>query len=357
MNKTNKNSIPSYKCDNDLCNNVFIPKKSIWNKKYNGKQKTIACGKKCANEIKHTGEVISCDNCGKQFYRNGYHINRQKNKNQNSFCSLKCEMENKHKQFYEFRLCEICGKEFECSRSSNQHFCSIQCQGKWQSTQKGKLNPRTRKIDYNCDYCGTPIMVKRYKLNEFNHFFCGNECRQKWYAEVWCQQETWREESRERALYMLENHMFPTTDTEPQRITNKLLEDLNIDYQNEYNVKYYSVDNLLLKTGLMIEVMGDYWHGNPLVYDKDSLSERQIKRSINDKAKHSYIKNNYNVEVLYLWESDLYNRPDMCSKIITEYIDKLGVLPEYHSFNYSIDSNNLILNPNRIIPYQEIKIA
>ena len=67
-----------------------------------------------------------------------------------------------------------------------------------------------------------------------------------------------------------------------------------------------------------------------------------------DKAKHTYIKNYYDVEVLYLWENDIVNNEELCEKLILEYIKKNGMLQNYHSFNYVLNNDILSLSNNII---------
>lgn len=98
--------------------------------------------------------------------------------------------------------------------------------------------------------------------------------------------------------------------------------------------------------------MGDFWHTNPTVYF-DVTKEIQKKRIPKDKAKHTYVKNRYNYELLYLWENDIYNNLEVCEKLIIEYISNNGVLKNYNSFNYHILNNELLLNDEIIYPYFE----
>ena len=63
---------------------------------------------------------------------------------------------------------------------------------------------------------------------------------------------------------------------------------------------------------------------------------------LKDKRKHSYIKNNYNIEVLYLWETDVNENIELCKKLIELYIRNNGKLKNYHSFNYVLNDNNEI---------------
>lgn len=103
----------------------------------------------------------------------------------------------------------------------------------------------------------------------------------------------------------------------------------------------------------MIEVMGDFWHANPKKYNISSLRDIQKKRIPKDKAKHTYISNQYHIEILYLWEDDLYNHPELCERLISHYIKSNGILSDYHSFNYYIDKDELCRSETTLHPYFE----
>ena len=296
-----------------------------------------------------SGYWVNCENCGKLVYKTKTNYNRHKH----HYCSNECQLERQHKLSHEDRVCEICGNIFHVSKKSSQRFCSIECQGKWQSTQKGALNPRSTKEKIKCECCGKEIYVKLYKTKNGQHNFCSNECRRKWYSEVFSQDEEWREKSRKRAVQILEDKQFDTN-TKPQQIINIVLDDLKVSYINEKGFKFYAVDNYLNELNLIIEVMGDFWHCNPLKYSSSDGYDVHKKRVPRDKAKHSYFKNNYNIEILYLWEDDIYNNLEVCKKLIMLYIKNNGVLENYHSFNYHIENNKLVLNENIILPYQDM---
>lgn len=339
-------------CTCDYCHKEFRVKKSYYRKLLDGRQKTITCSKECANKIKHTGHNISCDNCGKIFYRRQYHINRQ----EKHFCCTKCEFDYHHKEHSEERQCEICGTIFRATKSSSQRFCSIVCQCKWQSTQIGIINPRYKRIEVKCDYCNKKIYVKKYKVESEQNHFCSIICRQDWFANIWSQTEECKNKSREIMINLLTSGKISKTNSKPQQIIDCLLSSIGINFKKEYGIKYYCIDNYLFDFNLMIEVQGDYWHSNPNIF-KDSLTETQYKRISRDKAKHTYIKKYFDIEVLYLWENDIYNNLELCKNLIDLYIKSNGKLINYHSFNYHIDNNsNLCLRENIVTPYQDMKV-
>lgn len=295
-----------------------------------------------------TGYFIKCENCGIDIYQTKTQYNRAKH----HFCSNKCQKEFEHKEKYEDRKCEMCGELFHVRKKLEQRFCSTECQKQWQTTQVGELNPKFARKKIKCEYCGVEYYIRNYKFESSEHKFCSNKCRQAWYSEVFSQSEDWKEESKKRAVRILEGKQIDTN-TKPQQIINEVLNELSIIYTNEKGFQYYAVDNYLDNHNLIIEVMGDFWHSNPLKFDINNLREIQKKRIPKDKAKHTYFKNNYNIEILYLWEDDIYNNLDACKALINKYINNNGVLNNYHSFNYHLENDNLVLNNNMIIPYQD----
>lgn len=296
-----------------------------------------------------TGYFVKCENCGEEVYK----TKSQYNKAKHHFCSTKCQKEFEHKQKYEDRKCEICGETFHASKKSGQRFCSTECQRIWQTKQVGNLNPRFARKEIECEYCGEKYFIRNYKLESSDHKFCSNKCRQAWYAEVFSQDEKWKEESKKRAVKILENRQLDTN-TKPQQIINSILENMHISYINEKGFKYYAVDNYLNDYNLIIEVMGDFWHCHPLKYNKENMRDIHKKRIPKDKAKHTYFKNNYGIEILYLWEDDIYNNFDVCKTLIDKYINNKGILENYHSFNYHLENNELVLNNEMIVPYQDM---
>lgn len=172
------------------------------------------CSRECKNKSQQTGNDIVCDNCGKLFHRRQYHIDRQTNREEHSFCCIECRSEYKHKNSIEQRKCEICGELFECKKKSDQRFCSCECRYVWNSTLTGELNSRYNRVEATCDYCGEVYKVKPSQYNKSDYHFCSITCRQKWYAEIYSQTDEYREMSRIRAASILRENP-QSTDTKP----------------------------------------------------------------------------------------------------------------------------------------------
>lgn len=272
-------------------------------------------------------------------------------------------------------ICEYCGKDAEYPPSAylttRHHYCSHECyyKDKARTSPHGEDSIYYNRISTKCSNCGKPIQIipSEYKrLNRFgdNNNFCSQNCywqyRSKYYRGEKSNKDliNWTPELIEKMRINKAKAMSGDNrlNTKPQIIVNDMLNELGIKYTREYNVKYYSIDNYLDDYNLMIEVMGDYWHANPLRYnnDKYGLNEKQLEGIHRDKLKYSYIKNHYNIEILYLWETDILKFPQLCKKLISHYVSSNGAISNYNSFNYSLYNDKLVLNSNIITPYKDM---
>lgn len=294
------------------------------------------------------GEYVKCEYCNKVVYK----TLSQMKKHDRHFCSNKCQSLLKRLQTFEYRNCEICATRFYVSKKSTQRFCSIECQRQWQSSNIGFKNNRFGGGIIKCKFCNAEFLVGKYKYEDGKEHFCSKSCRQEWYAKVWSQSNEWKEMSRRRAVEMLTTKQI-TRQTKPQIKVNSFLDDLNIKYVNEHPFVYYSIDNYLPEYNLAIEVMGDYWHNSPLKYP-NKTNEKQKHIISRDKAKHTYLKEKYGFEILYLWESDIIKDKELCCALIQKYIKNDGLLDNYHSFNYTIQDGQLQVKKDLIVAYQEI---
>lgn len=293
-----------------------------------------------------SGYTFNCENCNKEVYQTKTQYERAKH----HFCSNKCQKEYQHKQLFEDRKCEVCGNTFHVSKKSSQRFCSTECQSKWQMIQVGENNPQTNKIECTCTNCNKIIKVKPSRYGKSEHHFCSRKCNLEWFNNVLYKTPEWKEKSSIRAANILKENKNKS-DTKPQVIINELLNEMKISYKNEEVFKYYAVDNYLYNNNLIIEIMGDFWHSNPIKYNIDDLNEIQKNRIPKDQSKHTYIKKYYDIEILYLWENDIYKNIELCKELILKYIDNNGKLDNYNSFNYRIQNNTLLLNKDIIYPF------
>lgn len=102
------------------------------------------------------------------------------------------------------------------------------------------------------------------------------------------------------------------------------LTEMNIPFI--YNTKLNDIsanpDFLIDKTSI-IEVNGDYWHGNPLVYPIEKLNEIQLRHMKRDIIKYGlYNKNNY--RFLVIWEKEINDDFEKVKQRINHF---LNILP------------------------------
>lgn len=264
--------------------------------------------------------------------------------------------------------CEYCKKEHSKFLSVyllNEHcFCSSDCYWKYkfEFEPKGEDHPDYNRIKVNCTNCNKEYDVTPYDFNKTNsygdnHNFCSQECyweyRSKYYVgekgSMYQYQYSKKQIQAMRIRQVKRLSENPEErDTKPQIAITELLNSMGIKNEREYNCKYYSIDNYLIDSNLMIEVNGDYYHAHP---SRDKLLDKiQYKNVRCDKSKHTYIKKYYGVEILYLWETDINNNLELCKSLIMEYINHKGVLFDYNSFNYELVDNQLVLKKEKITP-------
>lgn len=275
-------------------------------------------------------------------------------------------------------VCNYCEKDIYKPPSiylmNDNLYCSDECYWKDKPNiiESGKNSPYYNRIKTHCTNCKKDIEVIPFDYNKKNSFgdrhnFCSQECYWEYRSEYYVGDKSSTinrvitNEMREKMkIQMIKNSRSADRFNSKIQLTiNDVLDDLQVVYEREYVIKYYAVDNYLVDTNLIIEVMGDYWHVNPLRYNENKypISENQASWIHRDKIKHSYIKNHNNVEILYLWEHDINNNIKVCKKLIQAYIDKNGELENYHSFNYKLSkSGDLKLKNDLIKSYQDVSV-
>lgn len=286
------------------------------------------CSNKCKSKYgvkTRRTKKVKCSNCNKTLIR----ISSLKNKNY--FCSRKCESEFRIKNSNDQRTCETCGKTFYCKKHDHLRFCSIQCQGIWQSKFRSGKNHPSYKSEItddmrviNCNYCGKEIKgtPKRFETRKY----CSRSCMRK---------------STNMSM------------TKPHVITCDILLERNIEYIIEYPLERFSFDCYLPKYNLAIEVMGGFYHMDVRSYDVpiNDIQKNSLRR---DKRKQN-LSLKKGIKILYLWEDDLYKRKNICKKLIIEFINNCGIIDNYHSMNYLIKNGELKLKDNILIPHFENK--
>ena len=94
----------------------------------------------------------------------------------------------------------------------------------------------------------------------------------------------------------------------------------NIQYISQYKILKYRYDYFLPNFNLVIEVHGDYWHANPVVYGNKKLNNIQKSCVENDAVKSELLLDK-NISLLIFWEYDIKNNPKTLVQILKDKLN------------------------------------
>ena len=110
------------------------------------------------------------------------------------------------------------------------------------------------------------------------------------------------------------------------------LDKLGVKYVYQFEAKDIGrfFDFYLEGHNLIIEIDGDFWHGNPEKYSDEELRGHQKRARRVDEYKNKWALL-HGIPVLRIWESDIRKNPDVVMKILKEELnvqDKLRIIKE-----------------------------
>lgn len=123
---------------------------------------------------------------------------------------------------------------------------------------------------------------------------------------------------------------LPKKRNHPQYGTSKLEEDfarefldkLGVEYVYQFEAKdikrYY--DFYLPQHNLLVEIDGDFWHGNPDKYQEDELKGHQKRAQRVDEYKNKWALL-HGIPLLRIWESDIRKNPSKVMKVLKEELN------------------------------------
>jgi hypothetical protein len=262
----------------DYCNKDFKMETRFYRQWLNGKRNTKCCSIECHNRLlaknnnvkPKTGITKICPQCGKEFYVRKYLIE------QKEFCSRGCYDESRHMHFN----CEVCGADATCTLS---------------------------------------------QYNRFEKHFCSKECKDYYMNEIWSKSDEGKEHVRTISIMGFQKQIDSNVRgmTKPEFIVFQYLNDCNIENISEnYMHDKFFVDFYLPEYDAIIEVFGDYWHGNPKLYGGNllPLNESQIGQQSKDKSRIAYLSKAHKYMIV-LWEYDIINNFSECQEIINNIIN------------------------------------
>lgn len=101
----------------------------------------------------------------------------------------------------------------------------------------------------------------------------------------------------------------------PEHKVEQILKKYKIKYKKESTIVDYNFICDFIVGNTIIEVQGDYWHANPIIYNKNELNNIQI-RNVNRDINKKIALEKLGYKVMYIWEYDLVHNYQMCENKI-----------------------------------------
>jgi very-short-patch-repair endonuclease len=243
-------------------------------------------------------------------------------------------------------------------------YCSRECKDLHQKQKyKGEKNPMYgKKITEKTRNIRSDAMVKKWKDESYREkrrkgienfvnehgYYSGTDEKSKnrrkqtmlerygvvhnWigdYGERICDKTTVEKYGKSSVEMLSDYEIIYGKETDIEKIFKKILEDLSIQYDYKYRMYnknddsfwYREFDFLIKNTHILIEVGGDYWHGNEKLFE--TLNEFQIETQKKDKIKENFaISNGY--RVLRFWGSEIKKIPEKIKIELTKVMNQNG---------------------------------
>ena len=116
-------------------------------------------------------------------------------------------------------------------------------------------------------------------------------------------------------------------DSKLERRISDILSQYNIEHTKQFWINRRSYDIRINKSRFIIEVQGDFWHGNPNLYCENAILNHPLKPVSAKELWESDLKKRknaekYNYSIIYLWEFDINKMSDEeIFEIIINYIE------------------------------------
>ena len=300
----------------------------VCEKKYISKRKTqkycsVDCQYESYRKPKIEKVITTCNFCNNEFYILPNKLLNGKGK----YCCRKCK-DNHQKIIYSGTNNHSYGKKHSEEWKKNM---SIRVKKLWESDEyRNKIkNGFIKFVKTNGYYPGTDeesnkkrkkTMVERYGVL---HNWNGKYGKRK------CDKTTLINYGKSSAQMLVDYTHTYGKKTDIEQIFEKILEELKIPFQtkfriydnNKVNFWFKEYDFLILNTDILIEVDGDYWHGNEDVFE--DLSEFQKTVRNNDEIKKTFA-NLQGYNIVRFWEKDIKKNKDEVKNKMKKIWEKLN---------------------------------
>lgn len=143
----------------------------------------------------------------------------------------------------------------------------------------------------DCIVCGKPLVRRSGEKSTHwrKRLTCGRKCQIEGMV------------SRTAEMHQLSGN------TSIELATYAALDALRVRHERQFRIGWYVVDAYLPESRTVIEVQGDYWHGNPAVYPGAPIDKRMAQGMARDKRRFSYLRK-HGYTVIEFWEKDIKER-------------------------------------------------
>lgn len=280
------------------CGKLFKPRNN--NSKY--------CSRECQYEAYRKPKVdrikTECQFCGKYILVTEY----QKTLGRGKYCSRECK-DIHQKEKYLGKNNPMYGKTMTENTRKKK---SLIMKSIWESEEFRRKQKRgiEKFVEENGFYPGTDekskekrkkTMVERYGLE---HNWNGK------YGDRTCDKTTLEKYGKSSAEILSDYQIKYGKGTDIEILFKEILDELSIKYQYKFRIYnetkdpfwYREFDFLIENTKILVEIDGDYWHGNENIFKP--LNEHQKETKKKDKIKEQFaIDNKY--KVIRFWGSEL----------------------------------------------------
>lgn len=125
------------------------------------------------------------------------------------------------------------------------------------------------------------------------------------------------------------------TDTSIEIFVEEILKEKNIEYTPQKAVRFLNYDFYLIKENVLLEIQGDYYHVNPLLYKvpKNRLQREGLEKNKNKED----IASSKDIPLICIWELAIEKQPDQTKKRLLKAIDDLKNINEYKMININYE--------------------
>jgi len=302
-----------------------------------------------------------CEMCDKNY---------KPRRKEQKYCSVECQHKSYRKKTAE-RVqirCQSCGLEFEERKNKVEKYgvkyCSKKCSGlgkkitylkegnpafgtKHTQERKNNTSIRIKKLWESEEYRNKIKESISKFVEKFGHYPGVDDLSKRkrkktmierygiphnWigkYGERDCDKTTLDIYGKTSAQMLVDYSHFYTKKTDIEKMFEIMLEELEIPFQCKFRIYdkekvdfwFREYDFLILNTNVLIEVDGDYWHGNENIFEE--LTDFQKSVQVNDEIKEKFA-NTKGYDVVRFWGSEVKKNSQDVKNKIKEIWEKLN---------------------------------